>query len=349
MSNITPIRDLGNLPEHGRVRTGIKSGRGMKALETFRFTSVDKAALDELAALYGGTVKAWHDDRANPPDQWEVISEASTIEVAVQPGSVDVHYELWTAGGMSRRCDGEEATVWIRQRDDVIRKEQPCICHGQGLLECKLKTRVALIFPSIGFAGTWRYESSGQTVANTVPGMLAIVEALQSTSGLLPIEMSIVTQERVKHGQKRKFSIVQFRSKVSVDQMLAGSGTYQAQVGSGPTTMAPALPPSPPTSMPNSSASPSAPDPTVVLDDDEIVDGELVDDDEVIVLEYDVGTHPSAGLSQARAALHSDAPAPPAPAGSWPRQVKTKADAIKLCRENPGKIMKKTGSGYEVG
>lgn len=333
MSNITPIRELGNLPEAGRIRTGVKQGRGMKALDTFRFTSVDKDAIGELAALYGGSVKAWHDDRANPPNQWEVISEADTIEVAVQPGSVDVYYEVWSAGGLQRRCDGEEVSVWIKRQDDIERKEQPCICGQQGLLECKLKTRVALIFPSINFSGTWRYESSGRTVANTVPGMLAIVEALQSTRGLLPIEMSIVKQEMVKAGQKRKFSIVQFRSKVSVDQMLAGSGTYQAQVGPGTTTMAPALPSAPTVVVDRIEDEPfiySAPG------DDDIAEAELVEDDEP-----DTSSHPSnvTPIDRARQALAGE---------GWPKKFKTKGEAMTCARENPGKVIKKDGTGWEV-
>ena len=333
MSNITPIRELGNLPEAGRIRTGVKQGRGMRALDTFRFTSVDKAAIEELATLYGGTVKAWQDDRANPPNQWEVISEADTIEVAVQPGSVDVYYEMWSKGGLQRRCDGEEVSVWIKRQDDVERKEQPCICGQQGLLECQLKTRVALIFPSINFSGTWRYESSGRTVANTVPGMLAIVEALQSTRGLLPIEMTIVKQEMMKAGQKRKFSIVQFRSKVSVDQMLAGSGTYQAQVGPGTTTMAPAL-----ASAPTEHEHVGVPNTDYVvsgLDDDEVVEAELVDDDDL----HDGPSDNVTPIDRARQALAGE---------GWPKKFPTKGEAMACARENPGKVIKKDGTQWEV-
>jgi hypothetical protein len=310
MANITPIKNMGNLPEHGRIRTGIKSGRSMKALDTFRFTSVDKAAIEQLANIYGGTPRPWHDDRANPPDQYEVISEASAIEVAVQPGSVDVCYELWSAGGMQRRCDGEDAILWIKRPSGVQREEAPCVCAKQGVLECKLKTRVNLIFPSIGFAGTWRYESSGETVANTVPGMLAIIEALQHTAGLLPIEMSIVAQERVKHGQKRKFSIVQFRSKVSVDQMLDGKGSYQAQlVSGGGVELRPQLQAVPDLVQDEveTKVDEGLEDEPFIYSapgDDEIAEAELVDDD-------------------------------------GPMTFTAKGDAIRYLREHPGKTMKK--------
>jgi len=40
--SITPIRNMGSLPEIGRIRTGVKTGQSMKAIDTFRFTSTSK-------------------------------------------------------------------------------------------------------------------------------------------------------------------------------------------------------------------------------------------------------------------------------------------------------------------
>ena len=40
MREVTPLQNLGRVPEQGRIRLGVKTERAMKALDTFRFTSV---------------------------------------------------------------------------------------------------------------------------------------------------------------------------------------------------------------------------------------------------------------------------------------------------------------------
>ena len=301
MSQLTAIKDMGSLPEAGRIRTGVKSGRAMKALDTFRFTSVDRDALDQLAVIYGGEVKPWADPKANPPKQWELITDADTIQVAVQPGSVSTVYELWSAGGRQRSCDGEVCSTTVASRESLEYVDEPCVCFDQGVRECKIKTRVNLIIPQITFTGTWRYESAGMNAAHTLPSMLAIVEALQSTAGMVPVDMVIVDQKISKGGQTRIFKIVQLRTRVTVDQMLGGQGTYQAQIGTNnSTTMAPSLSAGPvggtkPFSDPVSESSTTSSVPvevevplpesgsSVELDDDDIVEAELVEDDGPLV------------------------------------------------------------------
>lgn len=280
MASPIPLREFGQLPEHGRIRTGIKSGRKMQALDTFRFTSPDRDALEQLAARYGGEVRVWRDPKANPPDQFEVITTSSAISVTVQPSGVDVGYELWTGGGRQRRCDGENTTLTVNRPDGIDYTNEPCICFRQGVLECKPKTRVQLIIPDINFAGTWRYESSGMGAAATIPSMMHIIEALQGMGpgGLLPVEMHLVKRSRTKGGLKRNWTEVQFRTSVTVEDMVLGTGTLQAQLQGGSVMMAPALTagsdPDEPVARQPLYAQPRDPD------DDDIADAELVDDRE---------------------------------------------------------------------
>ena len=49
MKPIKAIQDLGRTPEHGRIRLGVKTERAMKSLDTFRFTSPDKEAIEQIA------------------------------------------------------------------------------------------------------------------------------------------------------------------------------------------------------------------------------------------------------------------------------------------------------------
>ena len=272
------ISSIGNLPEHGRIRTGVKEGRSFKAIDTFRFTSTDKLALDQLASVYGGTVIKWHDAKANPPNQWQVITESDRIEVMCQPDSVFASYEMWTGGGLQRQCDGETCSVWERKRDDVERSEIACVCAGQGMLECKPKTRMSVIFKDIKFAGTWRYESGGEEALNTLPTMLTLIDQLQAAAGgLMLVTMHLVPRQKVKAGQTRKYTVVEVRTGVTVQQMMAGQARYEVDAGSQTPEITGSVSGSAPVSQPQLA--------TVVDDDDDIVEGELVDDDE---LDYDV-------------------------------------------------------------
>ena len=58
MREVTPLRNLGRVPEQGRIRLGVKTERAMKALDTFRFTSADHDAICQVADIYGG-VHGW--------------------------------------------------------------------------------------------------------------------------------------------------------------------------------------------------------------------------------------------------------------------------------------------------
>jgi hypothetical protein len=270
---VTPIKSMGNLPEHGRIRTGIKSGRSMKALSTFRFTSVDETAIRQLAQMYGGEPRPWHDSKASPPNQWEVITNTDTIEVAVQPDSVFASYELWSGGGLQRQCDGETVTMWQASNRGLERMEEPCICDKQGMLECRPKTRMNLIIPQINFAGTWRYETSSEQALHTLPTMLNLIDQLQQMQGgLMRVTMHLVPKEKMKAGQKRKFTVVEVRTAVSVDQIISGEASYTAEVSAGEM---PALEQTVPQLTPT-------PEPALEIvedDDDDVVDAEIVEED----------------------------------------------------------------------
>ena len=64
MKPIKPLAQLGRAPEQGRIRLGVKTERAMKSLDTFRFTSLDKSAIEQIASIYGGVVKPWTPPRS---------------------------------------------------------------------------------------------------------------------------------------------------------------------------------------------------------------------------------------------------------------------------------------------
>jgi hypothetical protein len=121
---MSPILDLQRRSQEiGRIRLGqkVKAPNGKirpAKLDAFRFTTRSRHAADAIAATIGGTVNAWED--APTGDQWEVLTDCTSLPVAVPPGEAALSqwYELWSGGGCQRRCDGVTET----------RSQKPCLC-----------------------------------------------------------------------------------------------------------------------------------------------------------------------------------------------------------------------------
>lgn len=278
--NVVPVADLGRrMVEHGRIRLGIKSGKAMKSIDTFRFTSPDKAAIEQLADQYGGEAKPWSDPKASPTNQFEVITKANDIAVWIMPGGLDVSYEMWSGGGCVRRCDGVEVETSQRTFDaDYEPVIVPCICDAKQKLECRPYTRLNVVIPSIRFGGSWRLESKGWNAAEELPGMADMIAQLQDT-GVLRGRLRL--EHRQSQGGRRKFVVPTLAIDMSVEEILSGSGSAM-MLNQGVTEVNPSNNVGDRTPL---SLSPqSVIDGTVASGDsisgaaDEVVDAELVDD-----------------------------------------------------------------------
>jgi len=221
---VVPVADLGRrMVEHGRIRLGIKSGKAMKSIDTFRFTSPDKNAIEQLAMQYGGEAKAWSDPKASPTNQYEVVTKANDIAVWIMPGGLDVSYEMWSGGGCVRRCDGVECETSQRSFDaDYEPVMVPCICDNKQKMECRPYTRLNVVIPSIPFGGSWRLESKGWNAAEELPGMADMISQLQDT-GVLRGRLRL--EHRQSQGGRRKFVVPTLDIDTSVEEILSGSGS----------------------------------------------------------------------------------------------------------------------------
>src|SRR5690606_20818789 len=68
-NRVVPIAQLGGrLPVCGKLRLGVKAGRGMKSIDTFRLTSPHKDLIDAAAEHYGAKEgpRPWSDPGASP-------------------------------------------------------------------------------------------------------------------------------------------------------------------------------------------------------------------------------------------------------------------------------------------
>lgn len=285
---VVPIANLHRrLPEAGRLRTGVqaktRSGKtAPKAIQTWRMTSHDQEAIEQVAAIYGGTPQPW--SGAPTPGQWEVVTEAAELSIVLPPdplGGTPV-YEAWSGGGCQRRCDGVTCQTPTSGPDGTELTDVPCMCVAKGEMVCTPHTRLSVILPDVRFGGTWRYESATSwNVAQELPGMVDLIQSLQER-GLTRALLAIEHRKSVSAGQTKKFTIPVLRVADSLNQLAAGAARVTAlpsaevpQIESGAGKVErPASPAPADGSIPSPGAPPPA-DP-----DDEIVDAEIIDDED---------------------------------------------------------------------
>lgn len=232
-----PILNLQRrLVEVGRIRIGqvvpTSNGKTRPAkLEKFRFTSIDRTLLDRVAAAYGGTVQPWTPANGGA-SQWEVLTDASSVQVIVPPQSLTQWMELWSGGGAARRCDGETE----------ILSDSPCMCAAADDMICKPTTRLSVLLRDIEGLGAWRLESKGWNAAAGLPGM---AELLAKAGGYIQARLYLKPVRQVTGGQTRDFMVpVLAVDNRTPGQLLAGDGAVApAAIGQGARPAIEAAPP----------------------------------------------------------------------------------------------------------
>ena len=229
MTAMTPLHSLERRPpEAGRIRLGEKHGRAMRSIDTFRFTSPHKDALDQLAAQYGGVVKEWSDPKANK-GQYELKTDAKQIEVIVQPGGLSCNYEMWGGGGCQRRCDGETCQVISKDPNEMY-DHVPCICNAKGEAECRPYTRLNVVIPTVDFYGVWRMESKGWNAAKELPGMFDMVTALTDAGRMVRAHLNLEQRTSVAGGKTKHYIVPTISIASTANELIQGGGGARPQM-----------------------------------------------------------------------------------------------------------------------
>jgi hypothetical protein len=229
MREIVPIADRPtHLVEAGRLRMGEKHGKAMRALDKWRLTSARPEFLEDAAAKYGGTVRKWHEPRANPPDQFELYTAVDTLDVAIIPNGFSAHYEEWGGGGVLKRCDGTNVAVPVRVGDDDVEMQmQPCICRAQGAATCRPYVRLSVVLPGVRFGGVWRLETKSWNALDEISAMEAMVTGLQE-HGITAAKLSISKRTTKIAGRTRHFVVPVLWVDMSPEDIAIGKGSLRA-------------------------------------------------------------------------------------------------------------------------
>ena len=189
----------------GKIRLGDKGPKGEpRKLAKFRLTSASLVLLEAAAAEYGGEVRDW----AGSPDEgvFELYTDTDTLDIILPPvfsdrdGSPTLPYsqayEMWTAGGCVRRCDGETE----------ILSNKPCLCDPEER-ECKIVTRLNVLLSKLPGLGVWLMESHGYNAAAMIPGTLDLLMLAAARQQFIPAVLRLEQRTSKKGGQTRKFVV----------------------------------------------------------------------------------------------------------------------------------------------
>lgn len=234
-NTITPLSNIDRrAPEAGRIRIGIKSGRAMKSIDTFRFTSPHQDVIEQLADMYGGTAEPWSDDRARIRDQFQVVTKTNQIPVYLPANGLSVYYEKWSGGGCERRCDGQSCEIVQSRGDDVDFVSTPCICVNKGVRECSPYTRLNVVIPTLPFYGTWRLESKGWNALHELPGMFEMIRSLDESGRMVQAMLSVEKRSDKQNGRTRHFVVPKLTLAQSPEELQTGQASV-ASISAGAT------------------------------------------------------------------------------------------------------------------
>ncbi|MCC6832990.1 MAG: hypothetical protein IT200_16775 [Thermoleophilia bacterium] len=188
------------MTELGRMRLGEKGQRGEPTQRTtWRLTSASQRLLEQVAEVYGGTVRPW----AGAPDEgyFELATTAHEVDILIPPtlASYSQAMELWSGGGCVRRCDGITEKISGR----------PCMCDPERR-ECQVTTRVSVMLPKVPGLGVWRLDTKGWNAAATLPTTLETLGAI-APGQWIPAVLRIQKQSSKKivngRSQTRRFVV----------------------------------------------------------------------------------------------------------------------------------------------
>lgn len=182
-----PIRDADRrLRLLGKIRLGEQveaTGRDGKKvmrpakLTSPRLTSPTRDYLDAAAAVYGGEVTEW-EGAPGEGRQWQLHCAVDTLDIVVPPVAT-AHsdwYEMWSAGGCARRCDGITETLTGQTCQCPADKDERRTMAAKGQA-CKMTTRLNVLLPKIPDVGVWMIESHGYYAWSEIGGVVEFLAA----------------------------------------------------------------------------------------------------------------------------------------------------------------------------
>lgn len=205
----------------GELRSGMKvlasNGKERpKALPTWRITVWSPNVARKVSELYQGEIRQWN-------SKWEIITEVSSIDVMLPPGGrvFDQALELWTAGGLVRRCTGQQQyqcetagqeCACPHAADPADAEQIQAASRQRAVLAkegkaCALHTRAYLILPQLPDVGVFRLATGSFYGSLWLKQKMTILEAYRAEGVFLPAKARLEPHEMLVRGKKKKVII----------------------------------------------------------------------------------------------------------------------------------------------
>lgn len=216
------------LPRHGMIRLGMKSDKGYPtSIKTFRFTSLDRSAIEAVAEEFGGKVTQWQNGNRQ---EWQVITERSEIPVVMPPDPIDgPMFEFWQGGGRLFECDRVTCTKQVKGPDGPEYQQVPCRCLAEGKDVCVPITRLNVLLHNVPLGGAWQLRTQSRNAAQELPAMVQIVQMMYAAT-LTPAVLAIEPRSSKGLGQTKHYVVPVLRSGSTLLELQ----TQQEALGASP-------------------------------------------------------------------------------------------------------------------
>lgn len=265
---MSPMKDLqARAAKVGVIRTGVsvvKNGKQRpEKLTRFLLTTESRHVAEAITGVYGGKVDPYH-PMGGAQRGWQVLIGIDEIPVAVPPGQsvVSQWWEMWTGGGLQRRCDGETASVWGEGKGE---QRGPCRCPADLMdraaaagqktpAACRPTTRVSLVLPDVPGTGTFMVQSHGLYAAQELGGVAELMARASAAGVMLPALLRLEQRDGVRRPGEttNKFAVPVLQLQHSIRELasMAEAGPSASMlppaptlaIGAGSPPAAPAVP-----------------------------------------------------------------------------------------------------------
>jgi hypothetical protein len=237
--------EVGRIRLGVRQPTGKTDKRGQPGfrpakLETFRFTSSSEILIRQVADLYGGEPIEWSPKPSRK--EWEVITPVKTLSVRVPPNPYSQWMEMWGPGVCLRRCTRRIEQIsgkpCMCPVDEAERRDQAVFGKA-----CKVTTRLNVMLSDIPGIGVWRLQTHSENAAVEIPGAADFLRMAGEAADYISGRLELHTRESSgKNGVVNIYPVaVLMVDGVTPNQLLSGqlpaamtSGPQRAELEAGP-------------------------------------------------------------------------------------------------------------------
>lgn len=216
-----PVDDVApRFRELGRLKFGEDLGDRPAQLHTWRLTSPHRDLIEAAAEAYGGIPSATDTGH-------QVTTNTAALDVLVPPQDLTAgqFYELWTAGGLQRRCTGSALVELDDTEPDGFRRVAPCLCDEENAARraCKITTVLRVLLPQLPDLGVWRLVTRSGYAAAELPPAVAAVMAYTGPGGLAAAVLGLEARSTKRPGEPRKDYVVPVvRTRSTLAQLASG-------------------------------------------------------------------------------------------------------------------------------